>query len=190
MTLSTEERVALDYNSLCEAEERVTKTGSAEGGIAKAVYHEARRQLEFGFSVRDTLERKAQAMLGVMGVSISLVIGLGGKLMEAVGSDAGWFRCGLAALLVVGFTGATLALLGVRVGGDNQQLQWDALFDKEALASKSAWYCWVGVHASEVAENQSKMNMRRGKLVQCAQLAFGCFLALAFVQGLWFLRYA
>lgn len=164
----------------------------ADADVARAVFAECRRQLEFEHGIRDKIERKAHVTLSVAGLAITLAGGLGLKLVtepESVVPMPTWayttLCVGFLLAIVLGLIASLLALLGLRVAGDTQQADYRDVFAEPALVNEVVWHRWMAVHLFSVAESQHIKNTRRAAYVRWALRSFFAFLCV--LAGLCFL---
>jgi len=132
----------------------------------------------------DLIDSKGSSLIGIMGLSFSLVFSLGGLLIEKidniplpfVGCPVSWFialyiSSSITILLAVGF-----ALQAVRARSDWRWLKDEDIFRMDVLTDIKKYKKYISDHAWQIYRNNYNINETKAKRLKQAQWIF--FIAL------------
>jgi hypothetical protein len=155
--------------------------------LVDEIYALVKQQVATESARRDRLEAKASTLLGAAGLALTLASTVSGKLLVDNYDLFGPFGVLLYLFgLLSGLIAAVLALLAVRVRGDNRAIDEDALFSRDELAAgeteeqkKSGnirYKRFLAAHLWQITQGNSAVQDDKARKIRRGQDAFLAFL--------------
>lgn len=151
--------------------QEIARAVHADTHVARLVYREVRRQLDFAFETRQRIERKAQSLF-----TLSSLILLAFFALSFEGINFYLF----AYIGVLNAATSVLSLLVLYASSDTVLPTFDNLFNVYALSNSANWYQYIIPHVVELVETQEHHNTKRAILLKFAQIIFAFSIVLLF----------
>ncbi len=156
--------------------QEIARAIHADTHVARLVYREVRRQLDFAFETRQRIERKAQSLF-----TLSSLILLASFALSYEFTDKGVNFYLFALVGVLNAAASFLSLLVLYASPDTVLPTFDNLFNVYALNNPANWYQYIIPHVVELVETQERNNTKRAILLKFAQIVFAISIFFSFV---------